>query len=179
MLIKLRWQSIVLAHDHNSMQRLDVFVDNEADESAQNTSGISPNWKSNVLSITSGCDLPPAEPKPFFVIYLRALTFWRSTKGLEYDMHLFIEIDGKFRADLGLRKGKVLQDDCADSAIAGWLWKVDRKPWSLEILYPDFGRLNRYFPDLIEVRKDGKGFNSTYWSVHPAANNNSGDRQAC
>ena len=75
-----------------------------------------------------------------------------------WERHLYVESDGRFRAELGSWEAGVLQEELADASVVGWLRNVDRKPWSLEIPYDTGGDTRPMFPDLVVVRKNGKAF---------------------
>lgn len=75
-----------------------------------------------------------------------------------WERHLYIEIEGQFRADLGSWEAGVLREELADASVVGWLRNVDRKPWSLEIPYDTGGDTRPMFPDLVVVRKNGDDF---------------------
>ncbi|MDO9201000.1 MAG: type III deoxyribonuclease, partial [Hydrogenophaga sp.] len=75
-----------------------------------------------------------------------------------WERHLYVESDGKFRAELGNWEAGVLKEELAKDDVVGWLRNLDRKPWSLEIPYQKGGDVRPMFPDLIVVRGAGSGF---------------------
>lgn len=62
------------------------------------------------------------------------------------------------RAALGSWEACVLKEELAKPEVVGWLRNLDRKPWSLEILYDTGGDIRPMFPDLIVARKVGGDF---------------------
>ena len=50
-----------------------------------------------------------------------------------------------------------MQEELANPKVMGWLRNLDRKPWSMEIPYKSGEETHPMFPDLVVVRKEGKG----------------------
>ncbi len=86
------------------------------------------------------------------------IDFRRKPTDPTYDMHLYLEEGGTFRADLGTWEREVLQEELGNPAVRGWLRNCDRKPWSLEIPYAVAGEIKPMFPDLVVVRQEGEDF---------------------
>ncbi len=87
-----------------------------------------------------------------------SIDFRRKADDPPWERHLFVEDSGQFRADLGTWEAAVLNEELGNEAVVGWLRNVDRKPWSLEIPYETGGEVRPMFPDLVVVRREGKGF---------------------
>jgi type III restriction enzyme len=87
----------------------------------------------------------------------QSIDFKRTSKDLLWERHLYVEADGKFRAELGTWESGVLMEELADPNVVGWLRNLDRKPWSMEIPYKTGGETRPMFPDLVVVRNEGKG----------------------
>ena len=102
--------------------------------------------------------LATPEPQNIAWVLPESIDFNRSPNAPEYDKHLYLEKDGKFRADLGNWEKDVLEIELQDENVVGWLRNLDRKSWSLEIPYRDAGSYKPMFPDLLIVRKDEYGF---------------------
>jgi type III restriction enzyme len=96
-----------------------------------------------------------ATPKPTAVPWRLpdSINFRRKPTDPVWDRHLYIEDNGKFRADLKPWEAGVLALELARSDVVGWLRNVDRQAWSLEIPYESGGQVVPMFPDLVVVRK--------------------------
>ncbi len=86
------------------------------------------------------------------------IDFRRKPADPAYDLHLYLEEGGTFKADLGTWEREVLQEELNNPAVKGWLRNCDRKPWSLEIPYAVAGEIKPMFPDLVIVRQEGEDF---------------------
>lgn len=86
------------------------------------------------------------------------LQFRRAEDAPCYKRHLYLEDDGRFRADLGTWEAELLAEELANPAVVGWLRNLDRKPWSLEIPYESGGEVRPMFPDLLLVRQTDAGY---------------------
>jgi len=87
-----------------------------------------------------------------------SIDFRREPTDPVWDRHLYVEIDGNFRAKIGTWEAGVLQEELSRTDVVGWLRNLDRKPWSLEIPYQTGGDVRPMFPDLVIVRKIGDDF---------------------
>jgi len=72
-----------------------------------------------------------------------------------WEKHLYLEEDGKYRAELGTWEEGVLTEELNDPSVEFWLRNSVKKPWSLEIPYETGGDARPMFPDLIVVRRTG------------------------
>ncbi len=95
-----------------------------------------------------------------------SIDFRRKPSDPIWERHLFVEADGKFRAELGTWEAGVIKEELANEAVLGWLRNVDRKPWSLEIPYETGGDVRPMFPDLVVVRKTHKTFDVDILEPH-------------
>ena len=79
---------------------------------------------------------------------------FRRTEGApDYERHLYLEDDGRFRADLGPWERELIAEELGNPEVVGWFRNQDRKPWSLEIPYLTGGAERPMFPDLVVVRQ--------------------------
>jgi type III restriction enzyme len=95
-----------------------------------------------------------------------SIDFRRAPSAPRWQCHLYVESDGRFRAELGGWEAGVLAEELARADVVGWLRNVDRKPWSLEIPYETGGGIRPLFPDLLIVRQDGDGFHFDILEPH-------------
>ena len=155
---EVKVEAVVLAQDHEGMKRLEAFADEEFStlyarhrrDFGKLNEHRQQHFQRLRLATSNPQTIPWALPK--------TIDFRHSASALEYDRHLFLGEDDKFRADLGTWEKEVLQEELADASVTGWLRNVDRKPWSLEIPYEDAGSVKPMFPDLLVVRRDSEGF---------------------
>jgi len=154
---KVKVEVVVLSQDHNVMKRLETFAKSEFDKlyakHKHDIAGLKEQRRKHYERLRLAASDPQDIPWPL----PESIDFRRSADAPEYDKHLYLEDDGKFRANLGTWEREVLLEELADSSVIGWLRNVDRKPWSLEIPYRDAGSVRPMFPDLVVVRKDSKG----------------------
>ena len=87
----------------------------------------------------------------------QSIDFKRKLSDPLWDRHLYVEADGTFRAELGTWEAEVLKEELDNPHVIGWLRNLDRKSWSMEIPYESGGEMRPMFPDLVVVRKEGKG----------------------
>lgn len=87
-----------------------------------------------------------------------SINFPRKPTDPAWDKHLYIEDNGKFRAELKPWEAGVLALELPRSNVVGWLRNVDRQPWSLEIPYESGGQVVPMFPDLVVVPKVGDDY---------------------
>jgi type III restriction enzyme len=101
-----------------------------------------------------------ATPKPTAVTWHLpdSINFRRSPTDPLWDRHLYIEDNGKFRAELSPWEDGVIEIELKRDDVVAWLRNVDRQPWSLEIPYESGGKVMPMFPDLVVVRKVGDDF---------------------
>ncbi len=155
---EVKVEVVVLSQDHESMKRLENFAEVEFDalyarhkrDIAKLKEQRQQHFQRLRLAASIAQTIPWALPE--------VIDFRRSPHAKEYDKHLYLEQDGKFRADLGTWEQEVLQEEFADGSVVGWLRNVDRKPWSLEIPCEEAGSVKPMFPDILVVRKDAKGY---------------------
>jgi type III restriction enzyme len=154
---EVKVEVVVLAQDHEAMERLETFAENQFDALyAQNKWDIG-KLKEQRRKHYERLRLATSVPVTIQWSLPETIDFRRSPKAPKYERHLFLEDNGTFRADLGTWEQEVLQEELADSSVIGWLRNVDRKSWSLEIPYEEAGSVRPMFPDLLVVRQDSKG----------------------
>lgn len=155
---EVKVEVVVLAQDHEAMTRLETFASREFDalyeKYKRDIGELKEQRRQHFEHLRRASSLPQNEDW----ILPESIAFRRSQVASEYDKHLYLEDDDKFRADLGTWEREVLQEELANPEVIGWLRNVDRKPWSLEIPYEDGGDIRPMYPDLLVVRKDSKGF---------------------
>jgi len=155
---EVKVEAVVLAQDHAGMQRLETFAESEFDVLYARHKRDIGKLKEQRRQHFQRLRLATSVPRTIPWALPETIDFRRSPKAPEYDKHLFLEEDDKFRADLGTWEQGVLQEELANSPVIGWLRNVDRKPWSLEIPCEEAGTVKPMFPDLLVVRRDSKGF---------------------
>lgn len=155
---EVKVEAVVLAQDHEAMNRLETFAEGAFDALYTEYERAIGRLKEQRRRHFQRLRLAAGDPQTISWTLPETIDFRRSPKAPEYDKHLFLEEDGKFRANLETWEQGVLQEALADPSVIGWLRNVDRKPWSLEIPYRDAGSIRPMFPDLIVVRRDTKGF---------------------
>lgn len=170
---EVKVEVIVLAQDHEGMKRLETFAEDEFDtlyaKHKRDIGTLKEQRQQHFQRLRLATNVPQAIPWAL----PETIDFRRSPNAPEYDRHLFLEEDDKFRTDLGTWEQEVLQEELADSSVIGWLRNVDRKPWSLEIPYEEAGSVKPMFPDLVIVRQDSKGFLFDILEPHdPSLNDN-------
>ena len=172
---EIQVEVIVLAEHLDSMRQLEAYAEAQFNELHEK----------NIAEIRK---LNEKQRKQFVKLLLSAnelehidwplgenIDFNRSPDYPEYKKHLFLEVDGKFRADLGTWEDEVIRKELMKSSVIGWLRNMPRKPWALEIPYEYGGETKSMFPDLIVVRKD-KGADKYLFDIlephNPSLNDN-------
>ena len=155
---EVKVDAVVLAQDHEGMKRLEAFAEEEFNtiyaKHKQDIGKLKEQRQQHFQRLRLATSVPQTIPWSL----PETIDFRRSLTALEYDKHLFLEEDDKFRADLGTWEREVLQEELADASVVGWLRNIDRKPWSLEIPHEEAGTVKPMFPDLLVVRQNSKGF---------------------
>lgn len=155
---EVKVEVVVLAQDEEGVRNLETFAEGEFDTLYAKHKRDIARLKEQRRKHYERLRLATSVPQTIPWAVPEAIDFRRSPGAPEYDKHLFLEEDGKFRADLGTWEQEVLQEELADTSVIGWLRNVDRKPWSLEIPYEEAGSVKPMFPDLLVVRQDSKGY---------------------
>lgn len=155
---EVKVEVVVLAQNHDGMKRLEDFAEDEFNTLYAKHKRDIGNLKEQRQQHFQRLRLATSVPQSIQWSLPATINFRRSPSAPEYDKHLFLEEDGKFRSDLGTWEQEVLQEELADSSVIGWFRNVDRKPWSQEIPYEEAGSVKPMFPDLVIVRQDSKGF---------------------
>ncbi len=155
---EVKVEAVVLAQDHDSMKKLEDFAEGEFNalyiRHKQNIAKLKEQRKQHFERLCLASSVPQEIPWTL----PDSIDFRRSLEATEYDKHLFLEEDNKFRADLGSWEHEVLQEELADESVIGWLRNMDRKSWSLEIPYGEAGSEKPMFPDLLVIRQNSEGF---------------------
>ena len=163
---EVKVETVVLTQDYEGMQNLEAFAEREFDalyaKHKRDIAELKEDRRWHFQRLRLAASVPQTIPWGL----PPSIDFRRSIEASEYDKHLFLEDDGKFRADLGTWEREVLQEELTDESVVGWLRNVDRKPWSLEVPYEEAGSLKSMFPDLLVVRRDSKGFSFDILEPH-------------
>ncbi len=155
---EVKVEAIVLAQDHEGMKNLESFAEIEFDTLYAKHKRDIAKLKEQRRQYFERLRLATSIPQTIQWTLPETIDFRRSPKAVEYDKHLFLEEDSKFRADFESWEQGLLKEELADPCVVGWLRNLDRKPWSLEIPYEDAGSLKPMFPDLLIIRQDSKEF---------------------
>ena len=157
---------LALTQDHKGMERLETFANGEFnalyDKHRRSIGRLKEEGQQHFRRLR----LAAVDPQTIPWTLPETIDFRRSPDAPEYDRHLFLEEDGRFRAELGSWEQEVMQEELANASVIGWLRNVDRKPWSLEIPYRVQGSVKPMFPDLLVVRKDSEGFSFDILEPH-------------
>ena len=156
--IEVKAEVIVLVRNHEAMQRLEAFAERRFDELYDRHKGEIGALKEQQRQRFERLRLAASQPQDVQWVLPDVIDFRRSVEASEYSKHLYLEQDGKFRADLGTWERELLLEELDDESVVGWLRNVDRKPWALEIPYDVAGKPKPMFPDLLVVRKNAEGF---------------------
>lgn len=155
---EVKVEIIVLTQDHNAMKRLETFAEEKFDtlydKHKREIGRLKEQRRQHFQRLRLATSVPQSIPWSL----PETIGFRRTPTAPEYDKHLFLEEDDKFRADLETWEQGVLQEELADASVIGWLRNVDRKPWSLEIPREEGRYVKPMFPDLLVVRQDSMGF---------------------
>lgn len=155
----VKMEVIVLSQDHESMRNLEAQAEDKFNELYLNHKHHINRLGEQRRGYYDKLCLAAPDPKPIPWRLPKTITFKRSSEARIYDKHLYVEEDGKFRADLGPWEAEVLEEELQDENVVAWLRNIDRKPWSLEIPYQDATRTDRpMFPDMLIVRKGEDGY---------------------
>ncbi|MGI6469719.1 MAG: hypothetical protein GXZ09_05735 [Syntrophomonadaceae bacterium] len=172
---EVKVEVVVLTQNHDSMQSLEKFAENEFYKLYEEHKRSIALLKEQRRKYYERLRLAASDPQSIPWMLPESIDFNRSPNAPVYEKHLYLEKDGKFRADLGNWERDVLEMELQDENIVGWLRNIDRKSWSLEIPYHDAGNIKSMFPDLLIVRKDEQGFQFDILEPHdPSRNDNLG-----
>jgi len=167
---EVKVEAVVLTQDHDSMQRLESFAENEFYSLYENNKrNIAALKEEKRRKYYERLRLASAEPQNIPWALPDSVDFNRSPDAPQYKKHLYLEQDGKFRADLGNWEKGVLEIELQDENVIGWLRNLDRKSWSLEIPYRDAGETKSMFPDMVIVRRDEQGFQFDILEPHDSS----------
>jgi type III restriction enzyme len=155
--VEVKVEVIVLANDVEAMKNLNEFADKEFEEIYESNKRAIAQLKETRRNVYDklllSSDKPVAIPwkLPNFV------EFSSADDAVNFERHLFVEDNGRFRTKLNPWESEVLSEELAGGAVA-WLRNLDRKSWSLEVPYEKAGILTPMYPDLIVIRKDEHGY---------------------
>ncbi len=168
--VEVKVEVVVLTRDYDSMQRLESFAEAEFYSLYErHKRSIAALRKEKRRKYYEHLRLATAEPQNIPWVLPESIDFNRPLKAPQYEKHLYLEDDGKFRAYLGNWERDVLEIELQNGDVVGWLRNLDRKSWSLEIPYRDAGKIKPMFPDMLIVRKDEKGFQFDILEPHDSS----------
>jgi type III restriction enzyme len=156
--VDVKVETIVLSQDQGCMRNLENLAEGEFDRLYELHRRDISNRKEARRNHYEKLRLATATPKDIQWHLQETIDFRRTPKAPPFDRHIYVEDDGRFRADLGTWEREVIAEELKDEKVVGWLRNVDRKQWSLEIPYRDGGIIKPMFPDIVVIRKDKKGF---------------------
>jgi type III restriction enzyme len=154
--LEVKVEVIVLSRQHEAMAMMEVDAEHAFNALYDKHKKAIGKLKELRRSAYEKLRLATAKPNEVPWHLPDSIDFRRIPNAPMRERHLYVEEDGKFRAELGSWEAGVLQEELADESVVGWLRNVDRKPWSLEIPYETGGEIRPMFPDLIVVRKTSK-----------------------
>lgn len=170
--IEVKVEVIVLTQDHDSMQELDKFAEDEFNNLYEKYKhGIANIKEEKRRKYYERLCLSAPEPQAISWIMPDKIDFNRSVEAPKYEKHLYLEQDGKFRTDLGSWEKDVLEIELENENVVAWLRNLDRKSWSLEIPYRDAGEIKSMFPDMLIIRRDEDGFKFDILEPHDQSRN--------
>ena len=170
---EVKVEATVLRQDYDSMNHLEAFAGDDFNKIYSKHKRDIAELKEQRRKHYERLRLATSDPQYIDWVLPETIDFRRTAKATQYDKHIYLEEDGKFRADLGAWEKDVLEMELKNRKVVGWLRNVDRKPWSLEIPYRDAGTVKPMFPDLLIIRKDSKGFQFDVLEPHdPSLNDN-------
>ncbi len=156
--VDVKVETIVLSQDQSCMRNLENLTECEFDRLFEMHRRDISTRKEARRNHYEKLRLATATPKDIQWHMQETIDFRRTPKAMVFDRHIYVEDDGRFRADLGTWEREVIAEELKDEKVVGWLRNVDRKQWSLEIPYREGGIIKPMFPDLVVIRKDKKGF---------------------
>ncbi|CAN5275139.1 hypothetical protein BH20ACI2_BH20ACI2_01060 [soil metagenome] len=151
-------EALVLANDSVGINEIESFAEGQFEKLYAKFRPAIARSKELRKNAYERLRLAAKEPKDIPWQLPDVIDFKRSVNAPEYEKHLFVEDDGKFRADLGTWEREVIQIELGKSDAVGWLRNEVKKPWSLEIPYEVAGVWKPMFPDLLIVRKVSDGY---------------------
>ena len=167
---------IVLAQDHDSMKSLEKLAAKEFDN-------LYSKYKRDIAALKEPrrrhyerLRLATSQPQDIPWLLPESINFRRPSNAPQFEMHLFVEKDGIFRAELGTWENGVLEEELNDVYVVGWLRNLDRQTWSLEIPYRVAGDVKPFFPDIVVVRKDTKGYIFDILEPHDPSRKDNADK---
>ena len=155
---EVKVEAVVVGRDAEAMDNVERFAGKEFDKLYDKQKRKIAKLKEARKQHYAKLRLATATPQTIAWELPGSIDFKRTPDAPEYKKHLFLEEDGKFRADLATWEREILEQELKDKSVVGWLRNMDRKPWALEIPYDDGGVIKPTFPDLLIVRKDDDGY---------------------
>jgi type III restriction enzyme len=155
--IEVKIEVIALSQHHPAMKAIEVEAKQCFDALYDSHKKAIHDLKAHKRTGYEKLRMATAEPTEVSWSLPDSIDFRRLPTAPIWEQHIYVEDDGRFRADLGTWEAAVLREELLDPSVIGWLRNVDRKPWSMEISYGKGGDIRPMFPDLIVVRQTEKG----------------------
>jgi len=124
-------EAVMLAQDHEGIKRLETFAEGEFDtlyaKHKQDIAKLKEQRQQHFQRLRLATNVPQTIPWTL----PDTIDFRRTPNAPEYDKHLFLEDDNKFRADLGTWEQEVLKEELTDASVIGWLrmWTANLGLW--------------------------------------------------
>ncbi|MCB0032959.1 MAG: type III deoxyribonuclease, partial [Anaerolineales bacterium] len=160
---------ILLTQDIGAMTQLENFAAKEFDALYEKFKWDIGKLKEQRRKHYEKLRLATAKPQNIQWLLPDSIGFRREPSDHPYEKHLYIEVDGTFRTNLGTWEAGVLAEELNDETVVGWLRNIDRQPWSLEIPYEDGGKTKSMFPDMVIVRQIGGDFHFDILEPHDSS----------
>ena len=157
---------IVLSRHHPAMKALEAAAEQAFDVLYDTHKKAIGKLKEQRRVVYEKLRLATAKPNEVPWHLPESIDFRRLPTAPLWERHLFVEVDGQFRAEMGTWEAGVLQEELAKPEVVGWLRNLDRKPWSLEIPYTTGGETRPMFPDMVIVRKHSNDFSIDILEPH-------------
>jgi type III restriction enzyme len=155
---KVKVEVIVLSQDHDSMQALEEYAEQEFNHLYEKHKHEIAKLQEQRRTHYNNLRLAAATSQDILWLLPPSIPFRRTPEAPLFERHLYVEEDGTFRANLGTWEEGVLEEELSDKSVVAWLRNVDRQKWSLEIPYRYGGTEHPMFPDLLIVRQGANGY---------------------
>jgi len=155
---EVKVEVVALSQDHASMQAIEQYAEEEFDRLYDRYKRDFSFLKEQRRRHYERLRLATAVPQDIPWLLPDSIDWNRAPKAPHFDKHLYVEDDGKFRAELGTWEKEIIAEELQNPKVVGWLRNLDRKLWSFEVPYRDSGTIVPMYPDMVIVRRDAKGF---------------------
>lgn len=152
---EVKLEAIALTRDPEAMAALEAAAEQAFDRLYDRHKRAIAELNEQRRGLYERLRLATAQPRDVPWRLPESIDFRREPTDPEWERHLYVEADGRFRAALGAWEAGVLREELANPEVIGWLRNLPKKPWSLEIPYESGGAIRPMFPDLVIVRRHG------------------------